>query len=337
MPRVLKSVSGIADEIIIVDTGSTDKTKSIARKFTKKVFDFEWCDNFALARNFAFSKGTKDFLMWLDADDIILESDRAKIIELKNTLSKDFSAVTMRYDSNESFYAMRGRLFNRETNPQWHGEVHEYVPLVGSVLQRNDIAISHKPDSEKSSTARNLKIYEKVLARDGELDARGKYYYARELRDVGRLDDAIKYFNLFLDEGKGWVEDNIGACFALANCYAFLGDAEGFKKTLLKSFEYDAPRPEIACMLGYHYKDKKDFLTAANWFNTALSLPKSENGFVMKDYKVFIPALELAVCFDNLGQHEKANFYNEIAGKEKPQSPEYLFNKKYFTDKRGIK
>jgi glycosyltransferase involved in cell wall biosynthesis len=98
LARVLGSVGNIADEIIIADTGSTDFTKKIARKFTKKIYDFAWVDNFALARNFAFSKATKDFVMWLDADDIITEKDRDAILELKKTLTKDFSAVTMRYN-----------------------------------------------------------------------------------------------------------------------------------------------------------------------------------------------------------------------------------------------
>lgn len=73
--RALKSVQGIADEIIIVDTGSTDSTKEIASSYTNKIYDFEWCDDFSKARNYSFSKATKDYCMWLDADDVILEED----------------------------------------------------------------------------------------------------------------------------------------------------------------------------------------------------------------------------------------------------------------------
>ena len=69
--RCLESVKDLADEIIIVDTGSSDRTKEIAAYYTDRIYDFEWCDDFSAARNFAFSKGTKDFLMWLDADDVI--------------------------------------------------------------------------------------------------------------------------------------------------------------------------------------------------------------------------------------------------------------------------
>ena len=56
--RCLTSVEGIADEIIIVDTGSTDKTKDIAKKFTDKIYDFKWVNDFSKARNYSFSKAS---------------------------------------------------------------------------------------------------------------------------------------------------------------------------------------------------------------------------------------------------------------------------------------
>ena len=69
--RVLKQMQDIADEIIIVDTGSTDRTKEIASQFTEQVFDYPWHQDFAAARNFASAQATMDYWMWLDADDVI--------------------------------------------------------------------------------------------------------------------------------------------------------------------------------------------------------------------------------------------------------------------------
>ena len=63
LARCLDCVLQFADEIIIVDTGSSDKTKEIASKYTDKVYDFEWCDDFSKARNYAFSKATMDYVM----------------------------------------------------------------------------------------------------------------------------------------------------------------------------------------------------------------------------------------------------------------------------------
>lgn len=79
--RCLDCVKDIMDEIIIVDTGSTDRTKEIVSAYTSNIYDFEWIDDFSAARNYSFSKATKDYIMWLDADDVLLSKD---IIKLKN-------------------------------------------------------------------------------------------------------------------------------------------------------------------------------------------------------------------------------------------------------------
>ena len=75
--RCLESVKSTADEMIIVDTGSQDRTKEVAAQYTDKIYDFEWKEDFSAARNFSLSKGTKDYLMWLDADDILPEESAA--------------------------------------------------------------------------------------------------------------------------------------------------------------------------------------------------------------------------------------------------------------------
>ena len=67
LDNCLKSVAEAVDEIIIVDTGSTDETKEIARRYTDKVYDFTWCDDFSAARNESFRHATKDYILWLDA------------------------------------------------------------------------------------------------------------------------------------------------------------------------------------------------------------------------------------------------------------------------------
>ena len=78
LPRCLDSVQDLVDEIVIVDTGSSDATRAAALRYTHRVYDFPWRDDFAAARNFAFDQGTMDYLMWLDADDVLEEADRER-------------------------------------------------------------------------------------------------------------------------------------------------------------------------------------------------------------------------------------------------------------------
>ncbi|PIO06820.1 glycosyltransferase family 2 protein, partial [Candidatus Woesearchaeota archaeon CG08_land_8_20_14_0_20_43_7] len=81
----LDSVKGLVDEIIIVDTGSTDDTKNIAKRSNAKVFDFKWCDDFSKARNESLRHATKEWILVLDADEIIDKDDHDKIKRLIDT------------------------------------------------------------------------------------------------------------------------------------------------------------------------------------------------------------------------------------------------------------
>ena len=138
--RCLSCVRGFADEIIIVDTGSTDRTKEIAFSFTDKVYDFKWKDDFAAARNFAFSKGTGDYLFWLDADDVIRQEEWRKLMDLKRRLDMEWpDVVMMKYavgydgDGAPSFFFYRERLLRRGGKAVWKGRIHEAVEPFGKV------------------------------------------------------------------------------------------------------------------------------------------------------------------------------------------------------------
>lgn len=89
LPRCLESVWGFFDEIIVVDTGSTDRTKEIAAGFGARVVDFVWIEDFAAARNVALDYATGDYAFWLDADDVIEPPQTDKLKNLLSTLRVD--------------------------------------------------------------------------------------------------------------------------------------------------------------------------------------------------------------------------------------------------------
>lgn len=344
--RCVQSAKDIADEVIIVDTGSTDRTREIAMELTDRVYDFEWIEDFSAARNFAYSKATKEYILILDADDVVLPEDRKKFKKLKRSLDPGVDMVMMKYnvgfDSNGnvtmSYY--RERLSKRSRNFQWVEPVHEHLAYSGNVIY-SDICISHKK-LHPSEADRNLRIFEKQISEGKPLTPRGMYYYARELFYHLRYGEAILYFRDFLRSGLGWMEDNIGACLLLSRCYHSLKYEKERLTPLFQSFTYDLPRPEVCCEIGYYFKDKQDYRQSKFWFERAYCFEKPEGslGFQFHDYAGYIPCMELCVCCDKLGMREEAIRYNELAGSFKPDDPGYLYNKKYFeslTEKQDAK
>lgn len=334
--RCLDSVKDIVDEIIIVDTGSKDNTKEIVKGYTDKVFDFEWIDDFSAARNYSFSKATKDFILWLDADDVILEGDREKFKDLKQKLDHNVDIVMMKYNvgfdenGNITLSYFRERLLKRINNYQWMEPVHEYLELNGNIIN-SDICITHKKE-RPTVGGRNIAIYKKAILRGTDLTPRGLYYYARELFYNEEYDDAIEYFNKFLDTEKGWREDNISACHNLSICYNNKNDKKNMLRALLKSFEYDTPRAEICCQLGYYYLSNKEYEKAIFWYKLVLELEKPIDnwGFIQHDYWGYIPCIQLCVCYERLGNIEEAIKYNDRAAEYKPNDPAVEYNRNYF-------
>ncbi len=335
LERCLASVSSIVDEIVIIDTGSTDQTKEIAKKFTNRVYDFKWINDFSAARNFAFSKATKDYIMWLDADDVITVGNAEKLLELKKTLSKEVDAVAMKYhlsiddDGNPTFSSVRNRIVKRERNFKWIGFVHEYLEVYGNIIHLDAAVIHHK---DTDSSTRNLTIYEEVIASGKSLNPRDKYYYANECLDHGKYETAIEWYNKFLDEGKGWSEDHILACGKMADCYLNLGERDLATSSCLKSFTYDSPRGENCCRLGYIYLQQDDYHRAISWYKiaTLVDIPEQKSPFINNACYTWLPHLQLCLSYSRLGDQVTAKKHNDIAASFAPNNPSVKHNQAYF-------
>ena len=343
--RCLDCVKDIVDEIIIVDTGSKDKTKEIVSKYTDKIYDFEWIKDFSAARNFAFSKGTSEYLMWLDADDIITPENQKKLVELKKSLNPGIDMVMCLYatafdaNGNITFSFNRERIMKNCDKAVWGGAVHEAISPFGNVIH-SDFTVYHKK-LHVNDPGRNLDIYENKIKTGAEFSPRERYYYARELSDHKRYQDSIDNLKLFLEDGNGWIEDNINACLVMGNCFNALDQADKALQSFLYSFTYDCPRPELCCAIARHFFDKDSFKQAAYWYEAALANSvlihkKPIRGFITEDCHGFLPALQLCVCYDKMKDHKKAYEYNEMAGTFKPENQSYLYNKDYFK-KLGFK
>lgn len=336
LARCLESAAGAVDEIVVVDTGSSDRTAEVAARFTDRIFSFPWTDDFAAARNFAFDQGTMDYLLWLDADDVLLEPDQAALRALKESLDPAVTVVMAPYhvgfdqQGNVTLSYYRERLVKNRAGLRWKGAVHEAIEPAGKILYA-DFAVTHRK-TRPGDPDRNLRIYESQLARGEALDPRAQFYYGRELYDHRRYQEALDVFGAFLDQGQGWMENNIEACRCRARCLDALERPDWALGALLEAFAYDRPRAEVCCELGERFMARGLDRLALYWYALALTCPRDDRrgGFVSPGCYGYIPCLQMCVCYSRLGDQDRAEQMNDWAALFQPESDAVAFNRRYF-------
>lgn len=205
LKRCLDSIHDLVDEIIIVDTGSTDSTKEIAAKYTDKLYDFQWINDFSAARNFSFSKCSMDYIYVADADEYLDEENRFQFKVLKDNLFPEIEIVQMMYKtiSNDTvlniFKEYRPKLFKRMREFVWINPIHETVRIDPLVFD-SDIVVTHEPESNHAK--RDFSIFELELEKNGRLSDDLTKMYALELYKNGTKEDfekALSYFPVITD------------------------------------------------------------------------------------------------------------------------------------------
>ena len=343
LPKLLDSleigkVGSPIDEVIVVDTGSNDKTKEIAKNYGDivKVYDFKWIDNFAAARNYSFSKGTKSWLFWLDCDDILKEDQLQKLKNIKNTLLNDenIKIISMIYDygfdsSGEPTLSFeRNRLVRNGIGCKWVGCIHEYVDTVGYAAYKSDIRVSHT--RVHSNGTRNLDIFKAMITKGEILNDRDNYYYGKELYYNGLNDEAESVLLSVLDR-YNWFEEKLQAIIALADIYKMRKDWLSERNICYRSFEYDIPRSEFLYRIGDSYFNENKYKLALYWYNLAATTPiPKDAGYLNKEYYTWLPHLQMCLCYYKLGNSEKAEEHNLIAHKYHPTHPSIISNIKFF-------
>lgn len=336
LARCLASVASLVDEIILVDTGSEDRTEEIAHEFTDQVLHFPWVDDFSAARNYAFNQATMDYILWLDADDLLLEEDQKAFARLKESLDPQVDMVMIPYhlafdqEGKPTFTNYRERLVRRGAGFRWLGPVHEVIPPSGKIHYAKDLAVTHRKMGP-GSPGRNLRIMETYMEKGGVLDARQRFYFARELSDNGEHQRAAEAYESYL-QGEGWLENKIEACRGLAFCLSHLGREEEALLALLKSFAFDVPRAELCCDLGFHFFKTGSYPQAIYWYQRAreADFQPERGGFCLPDCYGYLPCIQLCVIYDRLGMTKEAEAFNELAGSFKPEDAAVAYNRSYF-------
>ncbi|GIW22658.1 MAG: hypothetical protein KatS3mg068_1665 [Candidatus Sericytochromatia bacterium] len=134
LERCLNSIKNIVDEIIILDTGSTDNTINIAKKYTSKIFEYKWKDDFSDARNKSISYAKNDWILIIDADEELTENTQKNLLItiydeplFKEELVFWFKCFNKYPNEQESTFYFKHFLFNKKHGFVFEGKVHEYL------------------------------------------------------------------------------------------------------------------------------------------------------------------------------------------------------------------
>ena len=195
-----------ADEIIVCDTGSEDNTIEIAKKYTDKVYtDFVWCDHFAKARNHSLSKCTGDWILIIDADEVLKQDMDfvRKEVERAEKIGADFINCNV-ISAKNSCANKFPRMFRRIPEIKWYGAAHNYLAKKGGEkkMLESDLAISYKySPAHNLDPDRTLRILSKAVKEDPTL-IRERYYLAREYYYRRKYKPCIRHLKKYVKDSR---------------------------------------------------------------------------------------------------------------------------------------
>ncbi len=242
IPGWLKCMGNIADEIIIVDTGSTDNTVRLAQKAGAKLYHFKWINDFAAAKNYAIEQATGDWIMFLDADETFTVESQKVLRQEMERFNRDNSVacllcrmldIDVDNDNRVFNTALLPRIFRRSPYIRYKGSIHEQLENSQGnkkMVFAEKLEIHHTGYSSsiiRSKTERNLPIMLKELEQaDNEKERLRLYPYLMDAYNIlGEYDKTIYYAEKCIDAG-----------------YQMIGGEGSFYETVIMAM-YNANKP----------------------------------------------------------------------------------------------
>ena len=321
LQQSLSAVRDWVDEIIIVDTGSTDRTKDIARTFTAQVYDFPWCDDFSAARNFALEKAANDWVLVIDADEVVSDfqvEDIQKLIKADLPMVGRIKLINLIADEmGEKRTSERiSRLFNRRLF-HYQGVIHEQIVRKdGNPFHtvQVEIAIEHSGYTQEvlrrtDKIARNITLLKQALEKNPEdtylLYQLGKSYYLAK-----DYNEAVACFKqalvLPLNFALEYVE-NLVETFG----YALINSERYAEALCLKNYElHFATYTDYQFLMGLVSMNNGSFSEAIEQF---LQCIDNKEGKV-EGINSYLSNYNIAVIYECLGYQAEAVSYYQKCG-----------------------
>lgn len=304
--QCLESVRDLVSEIIVLDTGSKDRTIEIAHSFGARIFEHPWVDDFSIVRNLSLSHAQGDWILVLDADEVIDPKDNDVIREHIKDQSKSYLFNQRHYTDDvrlSNFMPCKGenpkwernykgyfesalvRLFPNRKGVEYRGRVHELVEF--SIYQISDLTIENSPirihhfghtkeSREKKSKGSLYTPLGMIKASEQEGDWKSYFELGVELNNNGRREDSVDAFKKALA-----LVDWYPPCYTnLGYVLCELARYDEAIKVLSEGIRKFPNESETYCNLGVVYMRKGEFSSAEVLFRKAIAVaPEYVNAF----------------------------------------------------------
>lgn len=311
-------------EIIVADTGSTDRTKAIAAKYTDKIYDFEWCDDFSTARNFAVSKASNNWILILDCDEYVQEIDAAKLRTCMQKYAKCVGVAEIMNvhtaDGIESIQIDEVPRFYNKNFYEYRFRIHEQIlPKKSDRYDEITLETFHLPVKVKhygydisreemiKKQERNLEL---LLNSIGEIEGMDDYIYfqiGQSYNVLENYEEAIKAYDMCLEVNRNPEKKFLTNCLeSYAECLIKAGNADFAYRLLDLNREY-LSTTRLRYVFGKAAQMCGDYQTAIG-FLTGIT---DAADFEQLGENVFDTYARIFACFKETKETAKIDIYKQ--------------------------
>ena len=325
LEKCLKAISNYNFQLVIVDTGSNDNTKKVAKKYTDCVYDYKWNNNFSDARNYAISKTKTEYVLIVDADEVLISADYNKLIKCiednKDKVGRierdnEFVREGKKYISKEKV----NRLFSKNKY-KYEGSIHEQIVSIdGSKYETYNLPIkfshsgySNEEIDRKDKSKRNIEMLLLELKENSNdpylLYQLGKSYYMEKSYEKAEVY-FVKALDYDLDIRLEYVQDLIESYG-----YSLLNNKK-YEKALDLLGVYDEFKhlADFVFLIGIIYMNNNMLDESINEFKKCLEYKKCK----MDGVNSYLAYYNIGIIYECMGNKDLAKKYYKKCGNYEP-------------------
>lgn len=281
--RCLQGLAGAVDEIVVVDTGSVDATRDVARRYTDQVHAYTWAQDFSGARQYALERAHGDWVCYVDADDVVIGAEQIRALAAVAPVGTHaiYWPYVVAWDAygHPTCRFWRNRLVRNDGSHRWQGRVHEALVAQrpGQTLYSDQVVVEHHPPVRKRDhSRRNLEILEAELADcGGDPPARLLFYLAREYAACGQVEQALQSYRAH-QERCTWGDERYQSLLQMADLLLQQGEREQAIDVLLQGLKVCPHWPDVYLRLARIYYYAQDWHRVIHWTEMGRAMPRPQ-------------------------------------------------------------